>query len=207
MSAEDLEIWKPIKDYEGEYEVSNFGNVKSLKSNIILKPRVNQGGYRRVILCKNGKVKNIGINRLVAKAFLEDWNEKLIVEHRDRNTINNNINNLRMATSSENGCNRKVSSNNKLGLKNIRECHQRNVFIVRVKVKGKTVTKCFISLLEAFNFSNEMRKEKHGGFAFIDENPPEDVILDGKNKTYICKNCGKELIIMYKSGHNKICKK
>jgi hypothetical protein len=70
------EVWKDIKNYEGLYEVSNFGNVRSLKYGKIkyLKPAKNKGGYYFVILCKNGKTKNFRIHRLVANAFIENPN-------------------------------------------------------------------------------------------------------------------------------------
>lgn len=88
------EIWKAIEGYEGLYEVSNLGNVKSLRSGIILKQQKNADGYCHVSLCRKKEVKTVLIHRLVAKAFLsnpENYNE---VNHKDENKANNCVENL-----------------------------------------------------------------------------------------------------------------
>ena len=63
------EIWKPIKGYEGLYEVSNFGRIKN-RHNKILKPRVYDRRYLYVILYKKGKYKNYRVHRIVAQTFI-----------------------------------------------------------------------------------------------------------------------------------------
>ena len=93
------EIWRDIKDYEGYYQVSNRGIVKSLNYNHtgkegIMKPHDNGKGYLRVQLCKDGKGKWYRINRLVAQAFLPNPNNLPEVNHIDGNPKNNNVNNL-----------------------------------------------------------------------------------------------------------------
>ena len=97
------EIWKDIKGYEGQYQVSNKGNVRSVArkdsigrkiSGIILKPGCNNGGYLMVNLCKNGKVKNKLIHRLVLEAFVENPNNLPEVNHKDENPSNNELSNL-----------------------------------------------------------------------------------------------------------------
>lgn len=71
MSSNEEEIWKDIKDYEGLYKISNYGNVWSYKTNRILKPSKNtHTNHLGVILCKNGKKKRFQIHRLVAQAFI-----------------------------------------------------------------------------------------------------------------------------------------
>lgn len=65
-----IEIWIDIKDYEGLYQVSNFGRVKNVKRNSILKASDTGNGYLMVILCKNGKKKMNLVHRLVAQAFI-----------------------------------------------------------------------------------------------------------------------------------------
>ena len=101
------EIWKDIRDYEGLYQISNNGNVKSLgrwvyyknkgkrwKKEKILKPSVVKGGYLHVGLHKNGKIKNYLVHRLVAEAFIQNPNNYPQVNHKDENPSNNFVNNL-----------------------------------------------------------------------------------------------------------------
>ena len=73
-----MEKWKPIKDYEGLYEVSNYGRVKSLhgKKKKILKICFTHNGYCRVGLYKNNKIRQGKVHRLVAKAFIKNPNNK-----------------------------------------------------------------------------------------------------------------------------------
>ena len=95
-----MEIWKDIKGYEGLYQVSDLGNVKSLKNNKILKPSL--GEYKKVILYKNKKTKTCAIHRLVAETFLDNPEKKPQVNHKDENKHNNNVNNLEWCTHQEN---------------------------------------------------------------------------------------------------------
>ena len=89
------EIWKDIKDYEGHYQVSNWGRIKSIKfgKEIILKQNIRRG-YYYVCLSKNGIAKNYFIHRLVAEAFLDNPNNYPCVNHKDENKLNNNVENL-----------------------------------------------------------------------------------------------------------------
>jgi hypothetical protein len=90
------EIWKDIKGYEGLYQVSNLGNVKSLKTNKILKKI--QGQYYNVGLYNNRIKKHIKIHRLVAETFLSNPNNYDCINHKDENKYNNNVNNLEWCT-------------------------------------------------------------------------------------------------------------
>ena len=90
------EIWKPIKGYEGLYEVSNFGRIKSLKfgKERILKGSKDKYGYLQVVLSKNNKSKTFKVHRLVSEAFIPNPDNLPQVNHKDENPSNNNVNNL-----------------------------------------------------------------------------------------------------------------
>jgi len=97
------EVWKDIEGYEGYYQVSNLGRVKSLKWNKerILKPFVDSSKYQRVKLSSNLKEKNFLVHRLVAIAFITDGREQF-VNHIDGDKLNNNLLNLEWVNKSEN---------------------------------------------------------------------------------------------------------
>jgi hypothetical protein len=98
------EIWKDIKEYEGEYEVSNFGRVKSKKHNkeIILKGGIDLSGYHIVSLSFNTKQTTKTIHRLVAEAFIVNFNNKKTVNHINGIKTDNRECNLEWNTYSEN---------------------------------------------------------------------------------------------------------
>ena len=105
------ELWKDIKGYEGLYQVSSFGRIKSLLGwnghkyvyrEKILNPYMqNSKGtyYRSVVkLKKNGKAKDYKVHRLVAQAFIPNPNNLPQINHIDGNPLNNNVNNLEWCT-------------------------------------------------------------------------------------------------------------
>lgn len=94
----EIEVWKDVVDYEDEYEVSNFGNIRRKAKN--LSTPISKHGYQNVSLSKNGEIKTHLVHRIVAKAFLK--NEKEQVNHKDCNKVNNNVNNLEWVTAKEN---------------------------------------------------------------------------------------------------------
>lgn len=98
------EIWKDIDDYEGHYQVSNLGNVKSLKfgKEKILKPHDNGIGYLQVKLCKNGQKEQPLVHQLVAQAFIPNPQNLPEVNHKDENKTNNSVENLEWVSSKEN---------------------------------------------------------------------------------------------------------
>lgn len=110
------EVWKDIKGYEGRYQVSDMGRVKSLERIItkkngrkqtirerILNPITDRGGYLRVNLCDgSGKGKNHFVHRLVCEAFHENPKNKPSVNHIDENKANNEASNLEWCTIAEN---------------------------------------------------------------------------------------------------------
>lgn len=136
-----MELWRNILGYEGFYQVSNYGRVRSLDRIVnatlmlgnkkvegakkihrgrILKPQ-KRGDYEIVMLSKQGKVKGFLVHRLVASAFPEicgEWFEGCVIDHGDDNPENNRADNLLVCTQSEN---------------NGKETHKRNVS------KGKSI--------------------------------------------------------------------
>ena len=126
------ETWKDIKGYEGAYQISSFGNIRSfdrfVKSGIrnnpivkrkgcLLKLQTNSLGYKHISLYKDGVCKNINIHKTVAETFIPDKTnfkympyeniknidiEKLVVNHKDENPSNNNVNNLEWCTQAYN---------------------------------------------------------------------------------------------------------
>ena len=96
------EEWTDIKDYEGLYQVSNFGRVKSSYTNRILKPIKHTTGYLGVNLYKNNVSYTKTIHRLVAQAFIPNPENKPEVNHIDEDKTNNMISNLEWVTSKEN---------------------------------------------------------------------------------------------------------
>ena len=94
-----MEVFKDIKGYEGLYQISNYGRVKSLNYNNtgkerILIPGKGRSGYLQVKLCKKGKQKNHLVHRLVAQAFMPNPDNLPEVNHKDEDKSNNNVNNL-----------------------------------------------------------------------------------------------------------------
>ena len=87
-------ILKDIEGYEGKYMVSDQGQVWSNYKKGFLKPGERSGGYPHVILTKNGKPATFSIHRLVAQAFIPNPDNLPIVNHKDENKQNNNVDNL-----------------------------------------------------------------------------------------------------------------
>ena len=102
-----MEKWKDVVGYEGKYEVSNLGRVRSLNylrtgKAKLLKQQVDKYGYKRMRLYKDGKAKSLLVHRLVAMAFLPNPNNLPMVNHKDENKTNNNVDNLEWCTASYN---------------------------------------------------------------------------------------------------------
>lgn len=95
MESNQLEIWKPIKEFSN-YSVSNLGNVKNTVKDKILKPTIDRKGYCSVKLYKNnGKIKKIfKVHRLVAEAFINNYNELPQINHINEIKLDNRAVNL-----------------------------------------------------------------------------------------------------------------
>jgi hypothetical protein len=157
-----IEVWKDVVGYEGLYQVSNNGKIKSLdrfsvrnfgihknckiknKGKLLkTESRLSKGkglefGYARCSLRKNGVSKNYCVHRLVAEAFIPNPENKQHVDHIDTNTLNNSVYNLRWVTAVEN-------SRNEITRRRFKEVHN---IKVRELVSGKT----FESISEAASY-------------------------------------------------------
>ena len=124
MIKANFELYAPIKGFEGLYEVSTWGNVRSLDRWIvfkngkkyffkgkILKNRKYNTGYLMIVLYKNGKVKTYSLHRLVAEAFIPNPDNLPCVNHKDEDKTNNYPYNLEWCT---------VKYNNNYGTRNER---------------------------------------------------------------------------------------
>jgi len=115
-----MEVWADIKGYEGFYQVSNLGRVRSLdrgmyvrqdryanprwvkRQGVLLRQHLDGKGYPMVRLCKDGVVRQLVTHRLVAMHFIPNPERKPAVNHIDANTSNNNVLNLEWCTIAEN---------------------------------------------------------------------------------------------------------
>lgn len=127
------EEWKDIKGFEGLYQVSNKGRVKSLdryaynhgklqfRPERILKQNIQKAGRNKrcaVVLCKDGKTRSLRVHRIVAEAFIPNPENKPFIDHIDTDSTNNCVENLQWATAKENSNNplsKKHSSEAKKG--------------------------------------------------------------------------------------------
>lgn len=117
-----IEEWKPIPGYEGLYEASSFGKVKSLRreeiyrkrngiistrirEERILKPNAGRNNHQRITLCKDGKTNVLLLHRVIASAFIPNPEEKPNIDHIDTDPTNNCVWNLRWVTQHENAMN------------------------------------------------------------------------------------------------------
>lgn len=145
------EQFKDVKAYEGFYQVSNRGNVLSLRfgKRKILKPQALKvtkekgGGYLRIGLHKDGIVKMVQISRLVAAAFIPNPNNKPQINHKDGDKSNNCVDNLEWCTQKENnrhayetglnsGCDGQKNGRAKLTADDVREIRTRKFSVKRL---------------------------------------------------------------------------
>ncbi len=115
MKNQEKEIWLPIINYNGLYEISSFERVRGLDRRVvrknkgflkikgrILRPAISSSGYLSVSLSKNSRGLTHNIHRLMAEHFIDNPNNYKCVNHLDGNKLNNNIPNLEWCTYSQN---------------------------------------------------------------------------------------------------------
>lgn len=108
------ETWRDVPGYEGLYQVSNQGNVRSVDRLVIdtnrkrlykgkqLNPILDRKGYKFVILSRQGRLKNMKVHRLVAMAFIPNPENYPEINHKDENKVNNFVENLEWCTTQYN---------------------------------------------------------------------------------------------------------
>lgn len=109
------EIWKDIKDYEGSYQCSNYGNIRTVDRYVtektgkqqfrkgqLIKTRQNKNGYLQFGLNKDGKRKMVYVHIIIAQTFIDNIDNLPVVNHIDGNKLNNRVDNLEWCSYSEN---------------------------------------------------------------------------------------------------------
>lgn len=141
------EIWKPVPGYEGQYQASNFGKIRSFKRNKVrvLKQGKTRNGYYMVNLRRNNVKKYSSVHRLVWSAFNGAIPEGLEINHRDEDKANNALLNLELVTRKE---------NINFGTHNKRVSEKLSKPIQMLDENNNTV-KTFNSLKEAAQFFNK----------------------------------------------------
>lgn len=181
-----IEEWRDIVGYEGKYQISNFGRVKSLErrnfAGNLIKQRImkfgkTKDGYLQVPLAKLGKRSTKKVHRLVAEAFIGIDNQKETINHIDGNKENNTTKNLEWANREEqvvHAYKNKLKTWNKKSRQNA--C---NAVVNPIKVTDKSngVTKFFINTAVASRFYGKSRSWAR---KILEE-------FDGENKKYSLK--------------------
>lgn len=186
----DAEIWEDIKGYEGLYQVSSLGNIRSLSKQIggsrgntvtrkekLKKTVLQSNGYKNVILHKNKISTGFGVHRLVAAAFIANPHNLPVVNHKNFNKSDNRIENLEWCTQSQNV----LHSNSRLGkdTTGIKYDKKRGKFVAWVyrNNKGHFVGR-YETLEEAKKYRDDFRI--HLGNILSTENIPSHEILTSK---------------------------
>jgi hypothetical protein len=154
MEAENSERWQAIDDYEN-YEISTHGRVKNNISGKIIKNSLSKT-YYKVNLYKNKQLKTVDVHKLVCCAFVENINNYPQIDHIDRNPLNNNFENLRWCSPSQNQKNKNQLCNNTSGIKGVRFIPDRNKWSACWTENKIRKMKRFDSKDEAINYRKEM---------------------------------------------------
>jgi hypothetical protein len=135
------EIWKPVPEYNGNYEASNLGRIRSSKTKKILRQANHRQGYKLVRLYKNGKGTTKTVHRIIASAFIENPENLTEVNHKDENKSNNSAENLEW-------CSRIYNANYGTGIE------RRNAIVKAGILEGRIKTRKGISINAGENNPN-----------------------------------------------------
>ncbi len=167
------EIFRDVFDFPN-YEISNTGKLRNKSSNKFIKGKFDKDGYIEVSVRHkegdiNSKRRFFRLHRLVALAFIPNPDDKPLVDHKDGNKTNNNVDNLRWATNSENNYNsKKYSINTKTNVKGI--YFERGKYKVRIGTNRRNIfLGSFKTLEEAIEVRLKKVKEVFKDFVHKDE--------------------------------------
>lgn len=155
------EEWRPVVGYEGSYEVSSMGNIRSLdRLNVrgswingrLMKLTMDQNGYTRVGLCIKGERTTYYVHRLVAQAFVTNPDDKPQVNHINENKSDNRVSNLEWVTSRENTLH---------GTKTQRTAANTDYAIIAKKL-AKAVTATHLRSGEVLDFPSMLEAQRNG---------------------------------------------
>ena len=165
------EEWRSVSG-NANYQVSNIGRVRNVKTEKILKPRIGGGGkcYLIVALYKDNTRANSYIHRLVAQEFIENPDNKKYVDHIDHNGTDNTILNLRWVSNSENSMNRAKQANTTSKYKGVCFRKKENKWVANIMLNGRRKhIGYFTNEKEAGRKYNESAIELFGVHAFLNE--------------------------------------
>jgi len=155
MNIGNNEVWRAIDGYLN-YEISSHGRVRNSNTGRILKPGTDGWGYYHVCLYKGSKKVTTKIHRLVCAEFNENKNNNNVVDHIDRNKLNNFYENLRWTTYEGNQKNRTISKNNTSGTQGVHYDNTKKRWKAKWRENGKEHSKSFINKEDAINYRKEM---------------------------------------------------
>lgn len=181
------EVWKEVDGFDGVYEISNYGRVKSSNyGGLIRKPRVQQNGYETVRLWRDGKARFYLIHRLVFSHFVGELDKNLVIDHIDGNKVNNHVTNLQQITSREN-TNKAVS--NKL-LKGVKQINKGSGYTSALNIGHKRYYLGHFKTVEEANaaYNDARLNYENNGILPSTEHRKINRVIDGCK---VCSRCGK----------------
>ena len=134
----NLEQWNQVSKFPN-YMISSCGRVMNITTFRVLRPIINSYGYLLVGLYKDGEMSNKKIHRLVAEAFILNLTDLPCVDHKDRNSLNNHISNLRWCNQRENNQNRSKRQNTSSVYKGVSFHKPLNKWCARIKHNGQRI--------------------------------------------------------------------
>jgi hypothetical protein len=176
------EVWKDVIGYEGLYQVSNFGNVKSLgnkktKKEKVLKASLDGGGYLQVSLQINTIRKTFKIHKLVSICFLNhkpDGTNRIVIDHINENKLDNRLVNLRLVSNRENLSNQKGTSI----FVGVYFCEYYNKWISKIQVEGKQIS------LGSFGTENDAKNAYQNALILLKNNDKSFVKFNEKSSNH-----------------------